>query len=62
MQILLPILTMFMLAMSNVDLGTAELSTWYVRRRSWLLREKLWTIPPVKSCRAFVVKPECRAS
>ena len=27
-------LTMLMLAMRRVDLGTAELRTWYVRRRS----------------------------
>ena len=36
--------------------------TWYVRSLSWLVREKLWTIPPVRSCSAFVVKPLWSAS
>ena len=61
-QYLTKILTMLILAMRSVDLGTAELRTWYVKRRSWLFREKLWTIPPVRSWRALVVKPWWRAS
>lgn len=49
-------LTRVIVDMSNEDLGTALLSTWYVRKRSWLERPKLWTMPPVRSCNALVVE------
>ena len=54
--------TELMLAIRRVDLGTALFSTWYVRNLSCCDRLKLWTIPPVRSCSALVVKPVCKCS
>ena len=54
--------TELMLAINSVERGTALFKTWYVRNLSCCERLKLWTIPPVRSCRALVVKPVCRCS
>ena len=44
-------------AINKELLGTALFNTWNVKYRSWLLKLKLWTMPPVRSCRARVVNP-----